>query len=57
MVAVVGLVLYVIAAILKLIDKHGNWIIWLLIIGGALVAVDVIWGWRRAGPGYYHRGA
>ena len=56
MIAVVGLVLYVIAAILELIGKHLDWVIWLVIIGGALVAIDVIWGWRRAGAGYYRRG-
>lgn len=53
MIAIVGLVLYVIAAILQLTSKYTDKIIWLVIIGGALVAIDVIWGWRRAGPGYY----
>ena len=57
MLAAIGLVLYVIAAILELVNKHLNWVIWLVIIGGALVAADVIWGWRRAGAGYYRRGA
>lgn len=56
MLAVIGLVLYVIAAILELVNKHLNYVIWLIIIGGALVAADVIWGWHRAGPGYYRRG-
>jgi len=56
LIAVAGLILYVIAAILELIGKHLNYVIWLVIIGGALVAIDVIWGWRRAGAGYYRRG-
>ena len=56
MIAVVGLILYVIAGILELVNKHLNYVIWLLIIGGALVAIDVIWGWRRAGAGYYRSG-
>jgi len=56
MIAVVGLILYVIAGILELVNKHLNWVIWLIIIGGALVAIDVVWGWRRAGAGYYRSG-
>ena len=39
--------------ILKLVDKHGNWIIWLLLTGLALVAAEVAWGWHRSG--YYRR--
>jgi len=54
--AIVGFVLYVVAGILELVNKHLNWVIWLIIIGGALVAIDVAWGWRRAGPGYYRSG-
>jgi hypothetical protein len=50
--AVIGLILYVIAAILELVSKYTDKVVWLLIIGGALVAVDVIWGWR-----YRRRGA
>jgi uncharacterized membrane protein len=57
MLAVIGLVLYVIAAILQLTSKYTDKVIWLVIIGGALVAIDVAWGWRRAGPGYYRRPA
>jgi hypothetical protein len=56
LIAVVGLILYIIAGILELISKHLNFVIWLIIIGGALVAIDVIWGWRRAGAGDYRRG-
>jgi hypothetical protein len=55
MIAIIGLVLYVIAAILKLVGKYPGSITWLLIIAGALVAIDVIWGWHRAGAGYYRR--
>jgi hypothetical protein len=54
--AIVGFVLYVVAGILELVNKHLNWVIWLIIIGGALVAIDVAWNWRRAGPGYYRTG-
>jgi hypothetical protein len=57
MLAIIGLVLYVIAAILKLISQHADFREWLIIIGGALVAIDVAWGWHRAGPGYYRRPA
>jgi hypothetical protein len=57
MLAAIGLVLYVIAAILELVSKYTDKVIWLVIIGGALVACDVIWGWRRHGAGYYRRGA
>jgi hypothetical protein len=52
MLAIVGLVLYVIAAILKLTDKYPNALIWLIIIGGALVAIDVAWGWNARGRRY-----
>jgi|HubBroStandDraft_3_1064219.scaffolds.fasta_scaffold330202_2 hypothetical protein len=55
MLAVAGAVLGIIAAILKLVNQHENWIIWLLIVAVILVCVDVAWGWRRGG--YYHRGA
>jgi hypothetical protein len=44
--AVIGLILYAVAGILELVQQHLNWVIWLLIIGGALVAFDVILGWR-----------
>jgi hypothetical protein len=54
MLAVIGVVLGVIAAILKLAGKHPDWIIWLLIVAIILIGVDVAWGWRRHG---YYRGA
>ena len=55
MLAVIGVVLAVIAAILKLVNQHLNWILWLLIIAVILIGVDVVWGWRRVGTGYYRR--
>ena len=56
MFAVIGFVCGVVAAILKLTDQHANAIVWLLIIGLIAVAVEVLWGWHRAGY-YGHRGA
>jgi hypothetical protein len=53
MLAVLGFVLFVIAAILKLVDKYPNSILWLVIVGGALVCAEVAWGWHRSG---YYRG-
>ena len=53
MLAVLGFVLAVVGMILKLVDKHGNWIIWLLLVGLALVCAEVAWGWHRGG--YYRR--
>jgi len=47
--AVLGFVLAVVGMILKLVDKHGNWIIWLLLVGLALVCAEVAWGWHRSG--------
>jgi hypothetical protein len=52
MLAILGAVLYAIGIILKLVDKHPDWIIWLILVGGLLVAVDVAWGWGRAGHTY-----
>ena len=49
MLAVLGFFLAVAGMILKLVDKHGNWIIWLLLIGLALVCAEVAWGWHRSG--------
>jgi hypothetical protein len=53
MLAAIGLVLYIVAGILKLVDKHLDWLWWLVIIGGGLVAIDVVLGrpwthYRRA---------
>ncbi len=55
MLAALGAVLGVIAAILKLTGKYPNAITWLIIIAVILVCVDVAWNWRRTGPGYYRR--
>ena len=40
MFAVIAFICGVVAAILKLVDKHANWILWLLIIGLIAVAVE-----------------
>jgi hypothetical protein len=55
MLAVIGFILAIIGIILKLVDKHGDWIIWLLLIGLALACAELVWGWHRGG--YYRRGA
>jgi cyanate permease len=55
MLAVLGFILAAIGIILKLVDKHGDWITWLLLIGLALVCAEVAWGWHRSG--YYGRRA
>ena len=50
MLAVLGFVLAVVVGmILKLVDKHGNWVTWLLLVGLALVCAEVAWGWHRTG--------
>jgi len=56
MLAVVGIALAVIAGILELVKQHENLVIWLIIIAVILIGIDVAWGWRRAGPGYYRGG-
>lgn len=53
--AVIGFICGVVAAILKLTDKHAGFITWLLIIGLIAVSVEVLWGWHRGG--YYRRPA
>jgi hypothetical protein len=53
--AVLGFILFAIGIILNLVGKHTDWIIWLVLVGGALVCAEVAWGWRRSG--YYRRGA
>jgi hypothetical protein len=55
MFAVIAFICGVVAAILKLVNQHAGWIVWLLIIGLIAVAVEVLWGWHRAG--YYGRRA
>jgi len=56
MAAAIGLILLIIAAFLKATAKDPSVMTWLIIVGAILVAVDVIWGWRRAGAGYYRSG-
>jgi len=53
MLAVLGFILAAVGIILKLVDKHPDWITWLLLIGLALVCAEVAWGWHRSG---YYRG-
>jgi hypothetical protein len=54
--AVIAFICGVVAAILKLVNQHAGWILWLLIIGLIAVSVEVLWGWHRAGY-YGHRAA
>jgi hypothetical protein len=45
--AILAFIVFVIAAILKLVGKDVGAIQWLLIIGGLLVSAAVAWGWGR----------
>jgi hypothetical protein len=49
MLAALGFVAFVIAGILELTKTHLDAVIWFIIVGGALVAAEVIWGWNRGG--------
>jgi hypothetical protein len=49
MLAVLAFVAFAITGILKLIGKDPDAQVWLLIIGGLLVAAEVAWGWNRGG--------
>jgi hypothetical protein len=49
MLAVLGVILEVIAAILKLVSKYPGAITWLIIIGAILIGAEVAWGWNRGG--------
>jgi high-affinity Fe2+/Pb2+ permease len=49
MLAAIAVVLFIVAAILKLVGKHADWLLWLVIIGGALVSIEVAWFLRRHG--------
>jgi hypothetical protein len=51
MIAIIGFILIVIAAVLKWIAKTGDPLAW-LIIGSLLVAFEVAFGWYRAGHTY-----
>jgi hypothetical protein len=53
MLALLAFILFLIAAILRLVGTHASMVIWLIIIGGACVSAAVAWGW--AGPRYVHR--
>jgi hypothetical protein len=48
MLAILGLVAFIIAAILQLVKVHLNDVVWLLIIGGILICSHAIWGWYGA---------
>jgi O-antigen/teichoic acid export membrane protein len=47
MLSAIGFVLFIVAGICELVKSHLDLVIWLVIIGGALVAADVAWGWRN----------
>jgi len=53
MLAAIAVVLFIVAAILKLVGKHADWLLWLVIIGGALVSVEV--GLFMHRHGWYRR--
>ena len=50
MIAVLGVALFIIAGILELVKQHLDLVLWLIIIGGILIGVEVAWGWNRGGP-------
>jgi hypothetical protein len=54
MLAIIAFILFAVAGILKLVGKHADWILWLVIVGGALVSAEVAWVWNRGGR--YRRG-
>jgi O-antigen/teichoic acid export membrane protein len=49
MIAILGIVLLVVAAIFELVKQHLDLVIWLIIIGAILIGVEVSWGWNRGG--------
>jgi hypothetical protein len=49
----VGILLALLAGLLKLLPAHTAWIIPLLIVAVILIGAEVLWGWRRSG--YYRR--
>ena len=51
MFAVIAFICGVVAAILKLVNQHTATVGWLLVIGLIALAIEVLWGWHRAG--YY----
>ena len=52
MIGAVGIVLVIIAAILKLVAKDPGAIIWLIIIGAILIGIEATFGWYRGGRTY-----
>jgi hypothetical protein len=52
MLAAIGAVIGVIAAILKLVDKYPNAILWLIIFAVILVCVEGFLFWNRGGRTY-----
>lgn len=56
MFAIAGIVALVIAGFLQFTKGHPDAVIWLIIIGGILIGVEVAWGWNRGGRSY-RRGA
>lgn len=53
--AVLAIVAFVIAAILKLVHHDPSAVTWLIIIGGILICAHALWGW--AAPRYWRRPA
>lgn len=53
MLAIIGVVLAAIAGVLKLVNQHGDLVVWLIIIAVILIGIDVALSWR--GVGYYRR--
>jgi hypothetical protein len=53
MLAIAGLIAFIIAAILELVKTHISWVVWLIIIGGILICAHAVfgyWGTRRGNP-------
>lgn len=42
MLAILALIAFIVAALCKIFSAHGDWISWLLIVGGLLIAAAVI---------------
>lgn len=42
MLAILALIAFIVAALCKIFSAHGDWIQWLLIVGGLLVSAAVI---------------
>lgn len=48
MLALIAFFIFAVAGILKLVGKHSELVIWLIILGGLLVCLSGGWGWDRA---------